>query len=148
MNIRHSSDFLTAILFLALGFSALLYSGAHYSLGTPARMGAGFYPALLSIALIMIGIILLLQAVFDPDDEVGRLDLRAVILVLAGTFLFGLLIERCGLLIAAAVLVFATRLADRDVSLLETAVLALALMAVTSALFVYGLGLPLHLLPT
>jgi hypothetical protein len=147
MNIRNSSDTLTAILFLALGFSALLYSGTHYSLGTPARMGAGFYPMLLSIGLIVIGLILLLQSWFEPDEEVGRLDFRPVLLILAGTFLFGLLIERAGLLIAAAVLVFATRLADRSFSFVETALLALGLMAVTSGLFWYALGLPLRLLP-
>jgi hypothetical protein len=147
MNIRNSSDLLTAIFFLALGFAALLYSGTHYALGTPARMGAGFYPMLLSIGLILIGVILLLQALFEPDEEVGPVDFRPVLLVLAGTFLFGMLIERAGLLIAAAVLVFAARLADRGFSFLETTILAAVLMAVTSGLFHYALGLPLRLLP-
>ena len=147
MNIRKSSDLLTAILFLALGFAALLYSSSHYALGTPARMGAGFYPTLLSLGLILVGLVLLLQAFFDPDAEVGRIDIRPVLLVLAGTLLFGLLIERAGLLISAAVLVFAARLADRDFNLVESAVLAAVLMAVTTGLFWYALGLPLHLLP-
>lgn len=147
MNIRNSSDLLTAILFLALGFAALVYAGGHYALGTPARMGAGFFPILLSIGLIIMGVILLLQAYFEPDEEVGKVDIRPVLLVLAGTFLFGLLIERGGLLIAAAVLVFAARLADRTFSIVETAVLAVSLMAITSGLFWYALGLPLRLLP-
>jgi len=147
MNIRNSSDLLTAILFLAVGFAALLYGGEHYAVGTPKRMGPGFFPALLSIGLIIVGAILLLQAIFDPDEAVGKVDIRPVLLVLAGTFLFGLLIEPAGLLIAATVLVFATRLADRTFSFVETAILAVALMAVTSGLFWYALGLPLRLLP-
>ena len=69
------------------------------------------------------------------------------VLVLLGTFLFGLLIDRMGLLIAAAVLVFAARLADRNFSCVQTAILAGILMAVTSGLFWYALGLPLRLLP-
>ncbi len=146
MNIRKSSDLLTAILFLAFGFAALLY-GHRYALGTPARMGAGFFPAILSIGLIVMGLILLLQAHFEPDEDVGRIELRPVVLVLLGTFLFGLLIDRMGLLIAAAVLVFAARLADRNFSWVQTTILAVILMAVTSGLFWYALGLPLRLLP-
>ena len=147
MNIRNSSDLLTALLFLAIGFAALLYSSVYYSLGTPARMGAGFYPTLISVGLIVMGFILLLQAWFDPDEAVGRVDPRIVLFVLAGTFLFGFLIDRAGLLIAAAVLVIAARLADREVKLGETILLAAILMATTTALFRYGLGMPLHLLP-
>jgi hypothetical protein len=145
MKIRVSSDLLTAILFLAFGFGALIYGSAHYSLGTPARMGAGFYPVLLSSALILIGVILLLQAFFDPDEEVGAIDPRPVALILAGTLAFGLFIDRLGLLAAAAVLVFAARIADRNFRLLETLVLAVILMAVVSGLFRYALGLPLRL---
>lgn len=147
MNIRTSSDLLTAILFLAIGFSALFYAGTHYALGTPARMGAGFFPTLLSGGLVIMGVILLLQAWFDPDDDVGKVDLRTVLFILAGTFLFGFLIERAGLLIAAAVLVICARLADREVKLLETIGLAIVLMAATTALFRYGLGMPLRIWP-
>ncbi len=147
MNIRKSSDLLTALLFLALGFAALLYSADHYSLGTPARMGAGFYPTLISGGLIIMGFILLLQAWFDPDEEVGRVHPRIVLFVLAGTFLFGFLIERAGLLVSAAVLVIAARLADSDFKAGESVVLAAVLMAATTALFRYGLGMPLMLLP-
>ena len=147
MNIRASSDILTAILFLALGFAALFYGLDHYSLGTPARMGAGVYPTLLSIGLIFIGSILLLQTYFDPDEAVGKINLRAVVFVLAGTFLFGLLIERAGLLAASVALVFAARIADREMKILETVVLAAALFVLTAGLFRYGLGMPLYLLP-
>jgi hypothetical protein len=147
MNIRVSSDLMTAILFLALGFSALFYAGTHYALGTPARMGAGFFPALLSIGLIVIGVILLLQSVFDPDEEIGGIDLRPVLFILAGTLCFGLLIERAGLLLAAAALVFSARLADRRFGFVETAILAVSLMAITAGLFKFALGMPLRVFP-
>jgi hypothetical protein len=147
MNIRNSSDLLTAILFLALGFAALFYSGTHYALGTPSRMGAGFFPTLLSIGLIFIGVILLLQTFFDQDEAVGEIDVRVVLFVLAGTFLFGLLIESAGLLVASAALVLAARIADRGFNVIETLVLAAGLFALSAGLFRYALGMPLHLLP-
>ena len=147
MNIRKSSDLLAAILFLALGFAALLYIWGHYKLGTPARMGAGFYPALLSIGLIFIGGLLLVKAYVGVDEEVGKVNIRIVFFVLAGTLLFGLLIERAGLLAAAAALVFAARIADRGFSVIETAALSAALIALTAGLFRYGLGMPLHIMP-
>jgi putative tricarboxylic transport membrane protein len=147
MNIRNSSDLLTAILFLALGFAALIYGNVHYALGTPSRMGAGFFPTLVSIGLIVMGAILLLQAIFDADEAVGTIDLRVVLFVLAGTFLFGLLIERAGLLAASAALVFAARIADRGFGVTETAMLTAVLFVLTAGLFRYALGMPLHLLP-
>jgi hypothetical protein len=145
MKIRFSSDLLTAILFLALGFGALIYGSQHYALGTPARMGAGFFPTLLSTGLIIVGVILLLQSFVDPDEEVGAVDPRPVALILAGTLAFGLFIDRLGLLAAATVLVFAARLADRNFRFLETFVLTAILLAVVSGLFRYALGLPLRL---
>jgi hypothetical protein len=147
MNIRNSSDLLTALFFLAVGAVVLIYTATHYSLGTPARMGAGLYPMALCIGLIVMGVILMLQALIDPDEAVGTIDIRPVLLLFAATLLFGLLIDRAGLLISAAILVFAARSADRNFALMESAMLAAVLIGITTGLFWYTLGLPFQLLP-
>ena len=147
MHIRNSSDLLTAILFLALGFAALIYSLDHYAVGTIVRPGAGFFPTLVSVGLIGLGLILLAKSLTLPDEPIGQVDPRAVILVLVSTTAFGLLIDQVGLVLAASALVIPARLADRDFHVVETLVLAACLIAITGGIFWWGLGLPIHLWP-
>lgn len=146
MRIRLSTDLLTGVLFLALGAFALIY-GSRYPLGTAARMGPGYYPLLASSGLILLGLVLVVRSFITMVEEVGAIDVRPLALVLAGTLAFGLLIDRAGFIIAGLVLVVAARLADRGFRALEVAVLAVCLVAVTLAIFRYGLGMPLKLWP-
>ena len=146
MRIRLSTDLLTGLLFLALGAFAMIY-GSRYPLGTAARMGPGYYPLLASSGLVLLGVVLVVRSFVTTAAEVGVINLRPLILILAGTLAFGLLIDRAGLIIAGLVLVFAARLADRDFRPLEVAILAVCLVAFALAIFRYGLGMPLRLWP-
>ena len=146
MRIRLSTDLLTGLLFLALGAFAMIY-GSRYPLGTAARMGPGYYPLLASSGLILLGLVLVVRSFIMATNEVGAINVRPLVLVLAGTLAFGLLIDRSGFIIAGLVLVFAARLADRDFRPLEVTILAVSLVAFTLAIFRYGLGMPLRLWP-
>jgi hypothetical protein len=146
MRIRLSTDLLSGVLFLALGAFAMIY-GSRYPLGTAARMGPGYYPLLASSGLVLLGVVLVVRSFVTTAAEVGVINLRPLILILAGTLAFGLLIDRAGLIIAGLVLVFAARLADRDFRPLEVAILAVCLVAFALAIFRYGLGMPLRLWP-
>jgi hypothetical protein len=146
MQIRLSSDLLTGLLFLALGAFAMIY-GSRYSLGTAARMGPGYYPLLASSGLVLLGVVLVVRSFLAATEPVGAVNLRPLLLILAGTLAFGLLLDRGGFIVAALLLVFAARLADRGFRFLEVAVLAALLLAFTLAIFRYGLGMPLRLWP-
>jgi putative tricarboxylic transport membrane protein len=146
MRLRLSTDLLTGILFLALGAFAMIY-GSRYPLGTAARMGPGYYPLLASSGLILLGLVLVVRSFIMAMEEVGAINVRPLILILAGTLAFGLLIDRAGLIIAGLFLVFAARLADKGFRPLEVAVLAVCLVVFTLAIFRYGLGMPLKLWP-
>ena len=145
MKLRLTPDLLTGLLFLALGGFAIAY-GSRYALGTAARMGAGYFPMLVSAALTLIGVVLVVRSLLAAGDELSAISWRPLVLVLAGVLAFGLLIDRLGLLAAGIVLVAAARLADREFRWLETALLAVSLTLVTAAVFLYGLGLPIKLL--
>ena len=146
MRIRLSTDFLTGLLFLAIGAFAVIY-GSRYSLGTAARMGPGYYPLLASAGLVLLGLVLVVRSFLTTTEKIAAINVRPLVLILAGTLAFGLLIDRAGLIIAGLLLVFAARLADRDFRPLEVAVLAICLVAFTLAIFRYGLGMPLRLWP-
>jgi putative tricarboxylic transport membrane protein len=146
MRLRLSTDLLTGILFLALGAFAMIY-GSRYPLGTAARMGPGYYPLLASSGLILLGLVLVVRSFIMAMEEVGAINVRPLILILAGTLAFGLLIDRAGLIVAGLLLVFAARLADKGFRSLEVAILAVCLVVFTLAIFRYGLGMPLKLWP-
>lgn len=145
MKVRVSTDLLTGVLFVALGGFAIVY-GSRYSLGTAARMGAGYFPLLISCGLLLIGTILIVRASLGAGEALGAIGWRPLVLVLAGVLAFGLLIDRLGLLAAGILLVLAARGADRGFGVLEAALLAAGLTLGAAALFIYGLGLPLRLL--
>ncbi len=54
MKLRLSTDLSTGALFLALGGFAIIY-GSRYAVGTTARMGPGYFPMLISSALVLVG---------------------------------------------------------------------------------------------
>jgi hypothetical protein len=142
MRIRLSTDFITGLLFLAFGGFVIIY-GSRYPLGTAARMGAGFYPALVSYALVLLGAILVIRSLFRPGEALEAFNPRPLFFVLVGTLAFALLVERSGFVLAAVILVFAARLADRDFRWGEVTILAGVLVAFIGALFWLGLSLPL-----
>ncbi len=146
MRVRLSTDFLTGLLFLALGGFAFIY-GSRYTIGTAVRMGPGYFPRLVSSGLILLGVILVLRALVRDGEKVQSLALRPLLVVLGATLAFGLLIEQGGFWLASILLVAGSRLADRGFRVVEVAVLALFLTALITVIFRYGLGLSLRLLP-
>lgn len=142
MDIKLSSDFLTGLLFCSLGALAIII-GSDYPIGTAARMGAGYFPLMVSGGLILLGGILLVRSFVTETEEVGAIDLRPLLLLIASILLFGLLIEDWGFPIAGLAVVIGARIAGRNYKPLETGLLAVGLVGFCYLLFVYGLGLHL-----
>jgi hypothetical protein len=67
--------------------------------------------------------------------------------VIVAAAAFALLIERAGLWVATPALVGIASLGDVDLTFTEVAALAAVLTGVATVVFVWGLGLPLNLLP-
>ena len=146
MRARRTTDLLTGLLFLTLGGFVLVY-GARYPIGSAVRMGPGYFPRIISSGLVLLGLVLVVRSLLRGGEIIEGIALRPLVLVLLGTFAFGLLIERAGFWLASVVLVFASRLVERELRLVETAGLALVLTALITVIFRYGLGLPMQLLP-
>jgi len=146
MNIRLSQDFLSGLFFCVVAVAGIALS-SRLDLGTPARMQAGFFPMGLSIILLVLGGIVLLRSFVQGDAPVGTIDPRPLIAVLAGVIVFSLTLERLGFALAGVLLVVIGRLAGDRFRPLEVGVLALLLVGVSAAIFLYSLKLPLRLLP-
>lgn len=145
-RIRLSADLVAGIGLAFVGLAAV-WGASRYAIGSAARMGPGFMPLAIGIALTLLGGILVATASLRKSQPIGEVTLRPVLLVLSGVVAFGLLIDDWGFLAAVAALIVLSRLAGRGQSLVETAVLAAGLTLLAAAIFVFGLGLPLALLP-
>jgi hypothetical protein len=145
MKLRLSSDLLTGLIFVTLGLFAIVY-GSRYPLGTAARMGPGYFPFVISSALTVIGLALMIRSFFIEDEPIGAIGWRPLLFVLAGTLAFGIFIDRLGLAISGVLLIVSARMADRDHRWIETVVLSVLLVALTGAVFLFGLGLPIKMI--
>jgi preprotein translocase subunit Sec61beta len=145
-KIRFSSDLIAGLFFALIGL-ATCYGASRYNLGSAARMGPGFMPMVIGTALTLFGALGIIKSMLHEGEEIGTIELRPAFLVFAGVFLFAMLIERGGFLLAIAALVVLARLAGEERRLFDIAVLALALALLGAAIFVWGLGMPLRLWP-
>jgi putative tricarboxylic transport membrane protein len=146
MRVRAPKDFWSGLMFIAFAGVALL-AARDYSLGTAVRMGPGYFPLLLGLALACIGGVLVVRSVVIAGEPVDRLHLRPLVVIAIGTVLFATLLERLGLAVALAAVVVVSALASRESRPLEVAALAAVLVVFSVAVFVYGLRLPLPLWP-
>jgi hypothetical protein len=72
---------------------------------------------------------------------------RALIFVTASLVIFGLTLERLGVVVSILLLTVVGAFATRDLRPLETAIAAVALIVMSWAIFIVGLGLTLPVWP-
>lgn len=133
---------IAALLIVALGAFAL-YEGTGHEVGSLARMGPGYFPALVGSILIALGTSLLLVFFLSGHTPLPDFPLRGLLFVAAGISAFALLLERAGLIPATLAIVVLTSLADRSTGLVTIAINAAFLSVAGVVVFIWGLRLPL-----
>ncbi|MGE0036585.1 MAG: tripartite tricarboxylate transporter TctB family protein [Xanthobacteraceae bacterium] len=147
VRIRAPKDFWSGLMFC--GFAAVAMLAARgYSLGTVGKMGPGYFPLLLGAVLAGLGGILIGRSLVLDGEPMARLHVLPIAVIAFAVALFGLMIEPFGLIVTLAVLILVTAWAGADSRLVETAVLAVALIAFSIGVFVYLLGLPIAIWPS
>jgi putative tricarboxylic transport membrane protein len=148
MHIRNPRDFWAGAIYLALA-AVVLSIGRNYSLGSSARMGPGYFPVALGAILAVFGMVSVGRSFLRPGEAISAFAWRPLVLVLGSVVLFGLLLDRVGVLIALPCLVVVSALASRHSRINVTSVSALAgLVAFCVIVFVKGLGVPMPLIGT
>jgi putative tricarboxylic transport membrane protein len=145
MRVRNAKDLLAGCLFLAFGIAFLILA-QELELGSARRMGPGYFPVVLSLVLMAIGLATVVRSFIVPGLPIRDIAGKALLLVTASILLFGLLIERAGLGLAVAALVLAAAPASRNSRPLAALLLAAGLGAFCILVFIKGLGLPFPML--
>ncbi len=150
LRIRDSRDALAGALFIAFGLGGALVASS-YPLGNAMRMGAGYFPLLVSLALVLLGGLVLLRSLaFGEVERVALAELfrlRPALFVAAGVVSFALAVQAAGLLLATLSLTLLSGFARRRADLGELFGLGVALAGFGALVFAWGLGLQLPVLP-
>jgi len=158
MKIGHHKDFWGGVLFAVLGLIFLVIARGvpglsflpGYSMGTPARMGPGFFPFYLGSLLFLLGIAIAVMGVRGKegaDTRVDKFHWRPILLVLGAVCLFGIILKAVGMLIAGWLLVMIASVGSYEFEWKRSAILGLILVIFCALTFVWGLKLPIPLCP-
>ncbi|EIF33026.1 Tripartite tricarboxylate transporter TctB family [Burkholderia sp. Ch1-1] len=148
--IRDSKSVVCGALFAAIGAGAFI-AALSYPFGSAQRMGPGFFPMMLSGLLALLGILNILRGMSVKTVgrvRFGRIAWRPLVWITIGVLGFAVVLPRLGLLVSVAFLIGCASLAQERFRVVEMLCIALALVLLSTVLFVYGLDLPLaELLP-
>jgi hypothetical protein len=136
------------LFFIVLGAAALWVS-RDYPLGDLNRMGPGYFPRMLGLGMICLGVLILRQGLADlagAKGHRGGLD-RSFWLIPLALVVFGLLVERLGVVAGLALTLAVAGAAHREARIKEVAISTVTLIVLAVLIFVVALKLPLRLWP-
>jgi len=142
LRIRSPQDLGAAVVLVAIGLAGA-YFGRDLAFGSSGRMGPGYFPAILSWAIVGVGITVGFKSFTIDGPGIEPIQLRPLLVIIAAILLFGFLIGAVGLAISAVLLTVLAAYARRDANLGEAVLLGVGLAAFTVIVFVYGLSQPL-----
>lgn len=139
VRVKSPQNLGAAVIFTGLALIGLVF-GRDLPFGSAAKMGPGFFPTILSLLILGIGLLNVFMALTIEGPEIEKPHWRPLTFVCVAMMVFGLAINYIGLAFSAALLTFLAAGARSDARWRETAVLAVVLGVFSVLLFVYGLG--------
>jgi hypothetical protein len=142
--IRGTKSILAGLIYVAAG-SAAFFGAQSYTIGTPLRMGPGFFPAMMGAILVVLGVGSVIVGLREKTpNPIVAIKLEPLILIFTGAVSFALLIERAGLVVATAALVFLSCFRRLLKNPLEVVIVFLVLATFSVLVFIHGLGMQMN----
>lgn len=111
MDAGRAKSLAGGLLFAALGLAAAVAAWG-YSIGTPGSMGPGSFPVLLGALLALLGLLNAATALRGAPAEAENARIGRSLMLPLGIFVFGLLVERAGVIASTLALVACVWLAS------------------------------------
>jgi hypothetical protein len=128
---RPNQDVLAGLMFLLFGAMALIL-GRNLQVGTSSQMGAGYFPLVLGVLLLIVGLAITVVGLWRGG---------------AAFLLFAVAIEWAGLLLTAPVCTMLAAMGTVRFRTVQHTTLAIAVSLVAVAIFIWALKIPIPLLP-
>ncbi len=138
---HNRQEIAAGLVWAAIGLAAIFIAG-DYAFGTIVRMGPGFVPIALGVLLVGLGLVAAWQGRLA---ERIKLDLRfrPFAIIMGGIIVWVLLVDRAGFVISTFALVAIVSQAEREITMLETVLLAAGVTLVGYLIFIRGIGIPI-----
>jgi len=149
MKIKSQRDFWSGLMFITVGV-IFAVGATNYSMGTSARPGAGYFPMILSVAMALLGAVVLFKSLVietEGGDPIGAVAWRPLFVIVLAIIVFGLSLERLGLLITVPLLIVISSFAGGEFGWKGVLANAAVLTFGAWGIFVWGLKLTLPLWP-
>lgn len=149
-------DLLAGALCVLIGMGFALYTLLTLKIGTPSRMGSGFFPLVLGGLLAVLGIAIVIRGAIrtgaittaEDDVELGPVPWRGIVILALAPVLFALTVRSLGMVLATALCVAVVCFASSRVTMRMAVVVTIGLTTLCVAVFSFGLGVTLPLLPS
>jgi hypothetical protein len=136
------------LFFIVLGAAALWVS-RDYPVGDLNRMGPGYFPRMLSIGMICLGVLIVRQGLPELAGAKGLRTGpdRSFFLIPLALVVFGLSVEPLGVVVGLALTLAVAGAAHREARIKEVAISIVTLIVLSVLIFVVALKLPLRMWP-
>lgn len=145
LDVLLRADVLSGLMFTGVGILGL-YLARNLDVGTAMKMGTAYVPRLCCFALIALGLVILgsglMQSGAPRIADSEPISWRSLLLVPAAVFAFGFTVEKIGLVLAILLAVSIAGTAAAGQKPVAVAISAAFLALLSTAIFVWGLGLP------
>ena len=148
MKITNQKDFWSAVMFILFGVLFVVWS-TDYQFGTSQRMGPGYFPTVLGVLQILLGILIAIPAVGRKavPTTVEPIGWRGLFVILGAVALYGVLLPKLGFVVSLALLIIISAMATREFDLKETLLSTVVLGIGSYLAFVKGLNLQFAVWP-
>ena len=142
----HKRDFYAGMVMILLGIGTVLQAQS-YKMGTLTHMGPGFFPSILGVVLVLVGLLIAGSAAATAGEDDGPIlpkkpEWRGWACIIAGPLLFIVFGHYGGLAPAIFMCVFVSALGDRTATLKGSGILAAGITVFGVLLFSYVLKVP------
>ena len=148
MEIRNQKDFGAGLMYMAIGLFFTIMA-TQYPMGTPAKMGPGYFPFWLGIVMTALGLLILVKSLSAKAaiEKIPPFNWKVIGLITGSVVAYGVLLPIMGFIVAVFVLVFMSASASHEFHWKGTLINAVFLIVFTYSVFVMGLKLQFPLLP-
>ena len=130
----------------AFGLYFLTYTLLSLDIGTPMRMGPGYFPLTLGAILIVIGALIALSSIRSIAPATTKTPWRAIALLSLTPVLWGITVTPLGFAPATALAALVSAYSSRQMNFRFALAVSTGLTVVCVLIFITGLGLPFQLL--
>ena len=142
---RNGKDFWAGVIYIVIGSAALIIS-RDYGMGAAVKMGPAYFPTMLGVLLMIIGIISVVRSFLKSGSPITAVAWKGLVLIIASTLLFGMIVRGAGLIIALPLLVIVSASASARFSWKTSLAEAAGITVFCIVIFLKGLGVPLPIL--